>query len=179
MQNLTSRLKQKLEGATRIVFLGVGSDLRGDDVAGLLLAGLLQEHVQAAGNASPFAATVLIGGTAPENVTGDIKRFRPSHLVILDAGDMGRQPGAVGVFSTADMHGVSFSTHRLPLSMLVEYLALFDKFQTILLAIQPTSLAFGADVSAPVKTAIAKAFAAIKQALPVGVIRHPPSNSQP
>ena len=186
MPNLTARLKQKLEGATRIAFLGVGSELRGDDAAGLLMAALLHEYFQipklgvlaplrentsegfraAAGDCVPFTATVLVGGTAPENVTGEIKRFKPSHLVILDAGDMGKKPGEMGVYSTEDIHGVSFSTHRLPLSILVKYLAQFDKFQTLLLAVQPSSLAFGAAVSAPVKAAVAKAFAAIKQALP-------------
>ena len=63
-------LKPELKGASKIVVLGVGSELRGDDIAGILAAENLK------GKTSD-KLQVLIGGTAPENLTGEIKKLKP------------------------------------------------------------------------------------------------------
>ena len=38
MKKLAAVLKQKLDGASGIAVLGIGSDLRGDDAAGIIVA---------------------------------------------------------------------------------------------------------------------------------------------
>ena len=63
------------------------------------------------------------GGTAPENLTGEILRFQPSHILLVDAADLGLKPGTVKLIKPEAIGGVSFSTHVLPLKILADYLS--------------------------------------------------------
>jgi len=164
MQNLNIALRRHLEVAKRILFLGVGSDMRGDDAFGPSVAATLKNRLQRA-DLSERSILIIDGGSAPENMTGDIRRFKPTHLVLLDAADMSMEPGAIGVYSSSEIVGMSFSTHRLPLSMLVEYLRQDCQFEAILVAVQPATLSFGAPISEAVKTAITNTADAIEEAI--------------
>ncbi len=126
-----------LQGATKITVLGVGSELRSDDIAGLLVA-------RALADAFPDSEMLLAieGATAPENFTGQIIRFAASHLVIVDCADTGETPGTVTVFPVADIGGVSSNTHTLPLKIIVDYLNKFAPCDTIVIGIAPRSVAF-------------------------------------
>jgi hydrogenase maturation protease HycI len=93
------------------------------------------------------------GGTAPENLTGEIRRFRPSHLVLIDAVDLGKKPGTIELLNPRDTANVSFFTHKLPIKLMLDYLADEMKFIQFLIGIQPRNLDFAAPVSLPVKKA--------------------------
>ena len=55
----------------KVVLLGVGSELRGDDAVGIVIARRM-EALHLAG------VQAMEGGTAPENLTGEIRRsLRP------------------------------------------------------------------------------------------------------
>ena len=71
MQKLKMQLKQKLENAGKVAVLGVGSELRGDDVAGIMAAEQI-ERISRPKTTAP-ELKVFIGHTAPENLTGEIK----------------------------------------------------------------------------------------------------------
>src|SRR4030042_198259 len=71
-----------------VVIVGVGSVFRSDDAAGLHIAEALRDL------ALPHVV-VLLGDTAPENLTGEIRRARPSHVLFVDAADLGELPGSV------------------------------------------------------------------------------------
>ena len=68
-------LKSRLASAKKVAVLGIGSDLRGDDVAGMLTAEKLFKLVA---KKSTSRLKIFFGSTAPENLTGDIKRFNPT-----------------------------------------------------------------------------------------------------
>ena len=67
-------LPEPLLAAERVAVLGVGSALRGDDAAGILLVRRLRTFCLRTG-ATRLAA--FAGHSAPENLTGEICRFRP------------------------------------------------------------------------------------------------------
>ena len=90
--------------------------MRSDDTAGVLIARSLSQHV------STDQVLILEGGPAPENRTGELRRFAPDLVLIVDAAEMGEPSGAVLWISEDDVDGMSASTHSLPLSMLVHYL---------------------------------------------------------
>ncbi len=136
----------KLKGATKIVLLAVGSELRGDDAVGLLVAEELQKH-------NIPNLEILIGGTAPENLTGEIKRLKPSHLVIVDAVEMKEPPGTIKLLSPEEIGGYSFSTHSLPLKVMIDFIRQEWPCAVIIVAIQPANLSFGAPVSGAVSQA--------------------------
>ncbi|MDD5679728.1 MAG: hydrogenase maturation peptidase HycI [Candidatus Omnitrophica bacterium] len=150
-QNLKKELKSKLSGAARVAILGIGSQLKGDDAAGILIADGLRKSLAPAGdgkNPKRTEAGIFIGGTAPENITGEIKRFSPSHLIIIDAADMDGVPGEIRLIDPEHIGGISFSTHNLPANMLIEYLKQFLKCEVIIIGIQPKSIEFGKELSA-------------------------------
>jgi hydrogenase 3 maturation protease len=147
-----------LAGAARVVVLGVGSDLKGDDIAGLLVTRQL-----AAANHPKLH--VLIGGTAPENLTGEIKKLKPSHLLIVDAADLKAAPGTVQLLTPDRIGGYSFSTHALPLKVLVDFINQDHPCTTLIIAIQPQALGFGQKCSRAVEQAAEEVAQAILAAV--------------
>jgi hydrogenase 3 maturation protease len=145
VQTLETILKPKLENARRVAILGIGSDLRGDDVAGILTTQQIEKTI--AKQTTSSEVRVFIGETAPENLTGEIKKYQPSHLIIIDAADLDAEPGQTKVIDTDTIGGTSFCTHSLPLKVMTDYLLQSFKFEVITIGIQPKTLAFGAKPS--------------------------------
>jgi hydrogenase 3 maturation protease len=152
MPLLKTRLRKILRGAEGIALLAVGSHLRGDDAAGLLVAEELRKTWKGR-RGSPRLA-VFVGHTAPENLTGRIRKFNPTHVIVVDAADRGCRPGHVEVVDTdAAEAGASFSTHALPLGVLTGYLRDSIGCQVVVIGIQPATLEFGRAPSEPVVSA--------------------------
>lgn len=195
-------MQKRLEGAQRVALLAVGSELRGDDAAGLLVADYLEKglrlkakgrspsaaerHQESNGSAHPASAVslqssacclqlsafgrrpsfrIFLGHTAPENCTGAIKQFAPTHLVIVDAADLGQPPGAIVVLEPEQIAGVSFSTHQMPLSVMLEYLRTSMAFEAVVIAIQPVQLAYDRPVTPVVRRAARRLAAALADAI--------------
>ncbi len=162
MLDLKTTLENKIKGQGKVAILGVGSELRGDDIAGLLAAGRLKNWSDKINN--PLVK-VFFGGTAPENLTSEIKKFQPKHLVIIDAADTGREAGAVTVIEPGDIGGASFGTHGLPLKIMVEYLNEYISGEIIIIGIQPKTIAFGAPPSKEVGQAAGNIADIIKETI--------------
>jgi hydrogenase maturation protease HycI len=140
------------------VVVGVGSRLRSDDAAGLEIAEKL-------GALSLPGVYAVMGHTAPENVTGEIRTFAPSHVLFVDAADFGAAPGSVRIFESADIGGMTSSTHTLPLHVIADYLTQELGCRVVFLGLQPKSLAFGDAISNEVAAAIEETVGAIAEAL--------------
>jgi hydrogenase 3 maturation protease len=149
-QKLSQRLTQILKNASQTVLLAVGSDLRSDDIAGQLVAENLKPNDK---------LQVLLGGTAPENLTGQIKRLKPSHLIIVDAAEMKEPVGTVQIIASANIGGHAFSTHALPLKVMIDFLLADCPCEVVVIAIQPRSVKFGG----PVDPAVSRAAKAVAQ----------------
>lgn len=108
---------------------------------------------------------VLEGGTAPENLTGEIRRIRPSHLLIIDSAEMGEPPGTVRLFAPEEIGGLSFGTHALPLSVLARYLAEETGCRVTIMGIQPRSLEFDAALSEEAALAVDETVEALAASL--------------
>jgi len=94
---------------------------------------------------------LIAGSTAPENFTGEIKTFTPSTLFIVDAACMGLTPGETKIIPASDISGVSFSTHMMPLSVLLNYLEAEIGCNVVFIGIQPESTEPGFSISEDVK----------------------------
>ncbi len=80
---------------TKVVFT-VGAVLRGDDAAGPMLAKMLEQ--------SPIPGwTCIDGGQTPEDDLAVIRRMQPDVLLLVDASQMGREPGTIGVVDERDV----------------------------------------------------------------------------
>ena len=146
-------LKSETGKAPRIAVLGVGNELRSDDAAGVLVARALSQR-----ECVTHADRVLVieAGHAPENRTGELRRFTPDAVLIIDAAEMGKEPGAIQWIPEESIDGMSASTHSLPLSMLARYLVLEQHCTVMLLGIQMSSNDVGQRVSPPVLQAVAE-----------------------
>jgi len=139
MRKIRTALKKRLKAAQRVAVLGVGSELRGDDAVGTVIAKELKGHIK---KKKTRLVKVFLGHTAPENLTGEIKKFEPTHLIIVDAVDFHGKAGAVKVIDTYKEAGSSFSTHKMPVWIIRDYLYRAIGCETIILGIQPQSLEF-------------------------------------
>jgi len=152
MTSLKEALAIKLKGAKQIVFLGIGSDLRGDDSAGIVfikrLRRILRRHPK------KTRISFLIGSNVPENLTGKIKKLKPSHLVMVDAAMIAKRAGTIRLLTPDSAGGAMFSTHTLPLNVMIDYLKRYIDCNIIIIGIRPGSLVFGKDLSPGVNLAI-------------------------
>jgi hydrogenase 3 maturation protease len=154
-----SNLSKELAGAERVAVLAVGSELLGDDAAGLLVGQYLDE--------TPLEELrVFVGATAPENCTGPIRRFLPSHLLIVDAAEVAGEPGTIELIDPKHLGGVSFATHALPLTVIVDYLKkALAECRVVVVGIKPESLAFGAPPSRRVAEAAREVAGVVRAAV--------------
>jgi hydrogenase 3 maturation protease len=65
--------------------------------------------------------------------------MKPSHVVLIDAAEMGRSPGDVAIIDAGKISSTRVSTHAMPLSVLMEYLEKELKVKVALVGIQPTA----------------------------------------
>jgi hydrogenase 3 maturation protease len=154
---LLPALTRSLRRAESLAVLGVGSDLRADDAAGLAAA----EHLE---SLRLPGVHVILAGAAPENCTGEIRRLSPTHLLILDAADMGLPPGSARVLEPNTLGGSAPGTHGLSLSLLIDYLKMDLSLAAVVVGIQPATLEEGAPVSAEVSAAAHEVARAVRDA---------------
>ena len=139
-------MKEFLKNSRKLVVLGIGNDMRGDDALGSLLARKLSNLLK-----NNQDVTVYDAGTVPENFTGAIKKDNPSHIILIDAVDMKETPGHIRLISKDEISNYSISTHALPLSFLIKYLESTSTAQTLLLGIQPENMDLNDEISIEVE----------------------------
>ena len=122
MPRLKQKLQTLLENAKRVAILGIGSELRGDDAVGLLVLNNLRHKIFAI-KKRRIVCKLFNGGTAPENLTGEIRRFKPGHLIMIDAVELGKRPGTIALLDLKRIENTVFLTHKLPIKLMLDYLA--------------------------------------------------------
>ncbi len=141
MDGIRLKLEEFLEDYSKLIILGIGNDIRGDDGLGPYIINRLSnlnEDVSNNGSLEDtyidnpinlediihFSNNILLinGGSVPENFTGPIKKFNPSHIIIIDACLMNMNPGEVNIVSKENIVNISVSTHSMSLAYLIKYL---------------------------------------------------------
>lgn len=133
----------------RAAVLGVGNEYRGDDALGVLVVRAMQERLPDRNN-----LLLLEAGTVPENYCGPLKRYSPHLILVVDAAQMGKAAGEIAWIETRQAGGICFSTHTLPLPLMLDYLASETGCLTAILGIQPADISFGAALSTGVQEAV-------------------------
>lgn len=143
--NMPGYFKQNIQPGQKYAVLGIGSALRSDDNAGMYFVKILRRRL------CREDLLFIEGSTAPENFTGVIKAFEPDKLFIIDAAHMGLVPGESNIIPVCDIGGVSFSTHMLPLTIMLKYLETEVGCEVIFIGIQPKHTDQGFYMSGEVK----------------------------
>lgn len=177
-EDIELELKEFLDGYSKLLILGIGNDIRGDDGLGPYIINrlfdlkedildgydFLLEHASVDGDNGVNLSSLdfkdifnnislIDGGSVPENFTGPIKKFNPSHLLIIDASLMNMGPGAISVVSKENIVNLSVSTHSMSLNYLIKYLekGMGDELNILFIGIQPESMDLSMDLSDLVK----------------------------
>ena len=144
---------------TSLAVLGVGSELRADDGAGMML---VEKLAEAFPRGKCPSLLLCPGETAPENYSGKIRTFAPSHLLIVDAADLGKKPGEFVDIDPRDVGGPTYCSHMLPIKVMVDYVVDGTDTNVTLLGIQYKSLAFDGKMSGEVQSTVDEVYKALK-----------------
>ena len=104
-------LKELLKG--KVVIVGIGHPLRGDDALGPCLVKRLEGHLD---------ALCIDAGSAPENYLGKIIKASPDVVLFIDAVDFNKEPGYYKILEQEEILKTGLTTHDLSPRMLIEYL---------------------------------------------------------
>jgi len=134
----------------QIALLGLGNLMRTDDAVGMLTLRRLEECGRL-----PPEVRVIEGGTLGLDLLDCLRGI--SHLLVLDAVDIGVPPGELLRFEGRQIDNlpVSKSVHLLGFSDLMAALRLIDAApaHVVLLGVQPASTDWGTVLTAEVKPA--------------------------
>jgi len=128
-----------------VVIVGVGNPLCGDDAAGSLVARRLL--------GTP-GLTVIDSEEVPESYLGRIIAASPDVVVLVDAVDLGAPPGALALIEKENLEAYAPATHRTPLGLVMKYLERETDARTLVIAIQPGTVGFGAPVCVEVLASV-------------------------
>ena len=85
---VSETLQRRVKGARRLAVVGIGDELIPADRLGMAAAREIEaRHLP--------GVKVFFAGTVPESITGPIRRYRPEHVLFLDAAEMGERPGTI------------------------------------------------------------------------------------
>ena len=142
---LRNALRLFLSDAKNTVILTIGNEMRRDDGIGIEIFEKLRDF-------EPLPSSVLLlnTGTTPENFTRSIENWNPTHLLIIDAVDMGeerREPGEIVLIQMNEIHNLTVSTHKMSLTLLNKYLSNILNLKVKLLGVQIKDVSFGEGLS--------------------------------
>ncbi len=140
----------------KVVFVGIGNPLRGDDGFGPALIQALDGQIN---------AVCIDAGTAPESYAGKVIKQNPDTVVFVDAADLALAPGACEILGKSDILKTGFTTHDLSPALLIEFLESQITSGIYLLGVQPKVTAFGSEMSPEVSQTLQELARMIKEVL--------------
>jgi len=126
----------------------MGNELRGDDGIGPMVIKSLKKEIR-----DPDVE-IIDCGVVPENFLSKIESFKPGKVIIIDAIDANKKPGTVHIIKELSNNQLALSTHRVPLSIMVEYLKKNAKVEVVLIGVQVKNTEFGSEMSNEVRAAV-------------------------
>lgn len=147
---LARKLKQTADRTNqKVAILGIGNELNGDDSAGLWVVRKLRDRLGDKPN-----LLLMDCGAVPETATGPLRKFEPGLVLMVDAADMGEEPGTIKIIEIDDVRGFSASSHSLPLSVLAGFIQTEFDCEVCLCCFQPQSLDFDQGLTSLVEKAV-------------------------
>jgi hydrogenase 3 maturation protease len=129
---LLDKLVGFLKDAIVVVVIGMGNELRADDAVGLHVVRLLK----------PFThekLKVFEGYMTPEAYIGPACASHPTHVLIVDAAELGQKPGAWQVLSKNNVEQGLFTTHTIPAVEIAAEIQRKCSAAVVFVGIQPKS----------------------------------------
>ncbi len=132
--------------------IGIGSTLKGDDGIGTIVA-------QSFSNPGWIS---FPSETMPENFLGKVRKEKPKLVVLIDAADMGLEPGSLRLLGKENLSSAVVGTHGLPLKHLVKELEAFAN-EVVFIGVQPDKMLIGEELSQVVAAVKEKLVSIVKE----------------
>jgi hydrogenase 3 maturation protease len=157
---LEDNLQSWLSDARRVVVTGIGNPLRKDDFVGVEIVRNLRGKVSQ-------LVHLIECETVPESFIGPITKFKPTHILLIDAGILNQKHGSSKLIEPDQMAAeTAISTHALPLQIFCKYLAKTTSAKMALLVIQPKDTSFGEGLTTELKKAAKNLTNTLSKSLP-------------
>ena len=134
-------MKELLDRASRLLFIGVGNVLKRDDGVGVIISRQIIERQ---------GILTLTVEVSIENYIGKINSLEPDEIVLIDCMELGQLPGSYRLLALSEVEDITFNTHNISLGRLGD----FFEYPSYVLGIQPASIEFGDTLSPPVENAV-------------------------
>jgi len=141
----------------RTLYITIGNTLRSDDGVGPVIASRLSKIP---------GIWIKDAGDRPERAMEWVLELLPSMVVFIDASDFGGAAGEIRELSLESLSDSTFSTHRIPLPPIAEWITSETGAECRFIGIQPLSMALGEGLSPEVELAAAE----IVRALGGGIV---------
>jgi hydrogenase 3 maturation protease len=138
-------LAKALEGASKVVVVGIGNELNGDDGFGVHVA----RELGTSGRIISIQAH-----TVPENFISKIAAEEPSHVIFIDAAVLDAEPGTLRLLEPTELAKVATVTHRVPLSRIIGRLIELHKCKVLVIGLQPKNMEIGSGLSNEVQSEV-------------------------
>ena len=122
----------------KVVIVGIGNVLKGDDGLGPILSDRLQIVLD---------IPCINAGSAPENYLGKIIGESPDTVLFIDAARLDRPAGSFDILESDELMHTGFSTHDLSPGFYLKMLELQIPGRIFLLGIQPEQTTLGMGLS--------------------------------
>jgi hydrogenase maturation protease HycI len=135
MKEMYEKLKKKLKGAKKVVFMGIGEEKLSDDGVGPYIISELMMY-----NNEKFL--FINAGINPMLRIDQIIEFQPSHLIIIDTCTVNQEPGTVAILERENMCDyIPISTHTIPIHLVIDLiLEKLPNLSVFMIGIVPKSL---------------------------------------
>ena len=117
MRQMLERLLSKLEGALKVVFMGIGEEKLSDDGVGPYIISELLDY-------SNEKFLFINAGIDPMGRLDEVVDFQASHLILIDTCTLDKPPGTVAIIERENIHEyVPISSHTIPIHIVIDLLA--------------------------------------------------------
>jgi len=140
-----AKLIEELRGQVqdkKVLILGIGNRLCGDDAFGSILAERLAKKVN---------IPVIDAGDVPENYLGPVEASGADLVLVLDAADLGTSPGDLSLLRMDRLQQVGLSTHASNLGLVFQAIPEATRPDALLVAVQPGQTETGRGLSRSVE----------------------------
>jgi len=136
----SSELALFLKDAKILVIIGMGNELRGDDVVGIEVARILKKI-------SKKNLHVFEGYTMPEAFISPACKEKPTHVLIIDAAELKEKPGRWRILQADEINEGLFTTHSISAAEMVQQIKNQCSAKVAFIGIQPKSRDVGINLS--------------------------------
>ena len=135
MKEMLEKLLSRLNGASKIVFIGIGEEKMSDDGVGPYIVSELLNY-------SNERFLFMNANIDPMARIDQIVEFNPSHLVIIDTCTLSGPPGTVAILERENLCDyVPISSHTIPVHIVVDLIVeRLPNLSIFMIGIVPESL---------------------------------------